>query len=396
MIKTVWRGGLLTGFVILAAALWWIAAGQQVAVPETEASVEENVAEVVTAEVTVRHMPETAEFTGYLQAVEYVEVRPRISGHIDSVHFIEGSRVEAGQLLFQIDARPYAVIVDRVRAELAQVRDRQAFAEAEYKRARQLVEQQVVTRSHYDELARNQRDLAGALRASEAALRAAELDLAYTRITAPIAGRISRAVVTPGNLVNGNSSAATLLTTLVSIDPVHLLFDVDEQTYLRALSTRFRDMPFEATTSLGVTVQFMGEAAFSHPGWVDFIDNQVNPNTGTVRVRALLPNPEGRLTPGLFARLRLELGKPRDTLLIDELAIGADQGQRFVLALNSGNIIEYRPVRLGPRIEGLREIRSGLSAGDRVVVGALHRVRPGQSVVPVSVDDNTGTLREVR
>ena len=384
-----WQSVLLGSLVLFASAvaIWWIVvAGETTAQDGQAAEVGAPAAvEAPVAETRVRYMAETAEFTGYLQAVEHVEIRPRISGHIDSIHFVEGAIVEAGALLFQIDARPYEIIAEQAHAELDQVREQLALAELQYERARQLLERDTVSRDRYDEVASRRRALAAEVQETEAAVRAAELNLAYTRVAAPVSGRVGRALITVGNLVTGETSDATLLTTLVSVDPVHVLFDVDERIYLQALNTQRQSETFPAA-DIGVSVQLMGETGFPHQGRLDFIDNQVQSGTGTVRVRAVLANPEGRLTPGLFARVRLELSAPRETLLVDERAIGADQGQHFVLALNGDNIAEYRPVRLGPRVDRLRTVRAGLSAGDRIVVGALHRVRPGQPVAPIRVE----------
>lgn len=341
--------------------------------------------EAPVATIEVRNMAQTAEFAGFLQAVEHVDIRPRISGHIESIHFEEGAVVEAGALLFQIDPRPFELSAERARAELDQAREQLALAKLQYGRARDLVEGGAVSRESYDEAASRKRALAAGVWETEAAVRHAELDLAYTRVAAPVAGRVGRALVTKGNLVSNGIGGATLLTTLVSVDPVHVLFDVDERVYLKALNAR-RGGAFPADADIGVSVQLIGETGFPHQGRLDFIDNRAHPGTGTIRVRAVLPNPAGRLTPGLFARVRLELAPPRETLLIDERAIGADQGRQFVLALNDDNVAEYRPVQLGPRIEGLREVRAGLAADDVVIVGALHRVRPGQPVTPIRTD----------
>ena len=392
MARTLWRLAFVGSVVLLAgvAAYWWGAGGDGTTAQEAPSSSSAGTSiaamEAPVAEITVRHMAETADFTGYLQAVEHVEVRPRISGHIESVHFVEGAIVEAGALLFQIDARPYEIVAEQARAELDQVREQLALAEVQYERARQLLERDTVSRDRYDELAAQRRMLAAEVRQAEAALDAAELDLAYTRITAPVSGRVGRALITTGNLVTGETGDASLLTTLVSVDPMHVLFNVDERVYLRALNAARRNATFPEGAGIGVSVQLMDEEGFPHNGRLDFIDNQVQSGTGTVRVRGVLPNSDGRLTPGLFARVRLELSEPRETLLVDERAIGTDQGRHFVLALNGEDIAEYRPVSLGPRVEGLRAIQNGLSAGDRIIIGALHRVRPGQAVAPISLE----------
>lgn len=386
---TDWRSVVAGLFVLLvgAAILGSMATtGETIAQDSATPNPAAEVMEAPVANVVVRRMAETVEFIGYLEAVEHVEIRPRVSGYIASIHFTEGAMVEAGALLFQIDPRPYEVIAARARAGLTQTREQLAFAEIQYQRARTLVARNAVSRGSYDEAASRRRALEAETEAGEATVRAAELDVGYTRITAPVAGRVGRALITKGNLVTGETGGASLLTTLVSTDPIHVIFDVDEQVYLRALSTARETAIAPAGDGIGVSVQLMSEDGFPHRGYLNFIDNQVQPSTGTVQVRAVLPNPNGRLTPGLFVRVRLELSAPRDTVLIDERVIGADQGRHFVLVLNGDNIVESRSVTLGPRIEGMRAIRDGLSADDRIVVGALHRVQPGQQVAPVSAD----------
>ncbi len=338
------------------------------------------------AEATVKRMAEIAEFTGFIRAVEHVDIRPRISGHIDSIHFSEGALVKAGDLLVQIDPRPYEAAVERAAAELAQAREHLALARLQYARASDLVEDGAVSRESYDEAKSRRRVLEAEVKVAEAALRIAELDAFYTRVAAPVSGRVGRILTTKGNLV----SRETPLTTLVSVDPAHVLFDVDERVYLQALNAQ-RSESDGATPRLDVSVQLLGETDYRHKGRLDFIDNHVRTGAGTVQARAVLPNPGGRLTPGLFARIRLELALPRETVFIDERAVGADQDGRYVFALNNDNIVEYRPVRLGRRIEGLRTVRAGLEAGELVVVGGLHRIRPGQAVVPVRVDGDADT-----
>ena len=394
MTRAQWQG-VVTGHLVLlagAALLWWMATPSVTTAQDSAAPGPPPAAmEAPVATVVVRRMAETAEFIGYLQAVEHVEIRPRISGHIDSIHFTEGAIVEAGALLFQIDPRPYEIAAAQARADLAQTREQLTLAEIQYERARTLVARNAVSRGSYDEATSRRRTLEAEAQNRQAAVRAAELDLDYTRITAPVAGRVGRALITRGNLVTGETGGGSLLTTLVSVDPMHVLFDVDERVYLRALNTARATAAAPDGAGIGVSIQLIGEDGFPHRGRLDFIDNQVQSGTGTVRVRAILPNPDGRLTPGLFARVRLDLSAPRETLLVAERAIGADQGRHFVLVLNGDNIVEHRPVIFGPRIEGLRTVRDGLLADDRIVVGALHRIRPGQLVAPVSVDaDATG------
>lgn len=376
---------LILRMLVLSAAfalVWWLGSTWLANGQAEDAGTTMPASEAPVAEVIVRSIPETAMFIGYLSAVEQVEIRSRINGRIDRVVFVEGGLVDAGALLFSIDPLPYQAVVARARAERDRAREQLSLAEVQFDRSRQLVDRGFVSRSRFDELETSRSELRATLRASEAAVRAAELDLSYTQVRAPISGRIGRALATEGNLVSGGADSAQL-TNIISIDPIHVLFDVDEQTYLRALNaTRGSD----AAGHLTVSIQLTGETGFPHAGRLDFLDNNASPETGTLRARAILANPSGRLTPGLFARIRLELTSPRETVLVDETVIGTDGGQRFVLVMNADNVVERRAVRLGMRVAELRAIEDGLSPGDLVIVGGLHRIGPGQTVIPVRVD----------
>jgi multidrug efflux system membrane fusion protein len=330
---------------------------------------------VSVAEVLSRPLRDFEEFTGRLEPVTTVSIQPRVAGFIESAQFEEGAHVKKGQLLFRIDARPFQAEVDRLAAQLKRARSQAALAASNRDRGQQLIEKHVIAQQDYEQLetaAASSRDDIGA---AEAALAAARLNLEFTQVRSPIDGRVSRMLITPGNLV----STASVLTTVVSDDPVYAYFDADEQTYLR----------FAHDGADGSSPVYMGladEDGYPHEGRLDFVDNAVDANSGTIRARAVFANKDGRYTPGLFARIKLVGAQARDSILIDERAIGTDLGKKFVLALKTDNTLEYRPVSLGANIEGLRVVTNGLAAGDVIVVNGLQHARPGASVTPQRVE----------
>ncbi|NJD88989.1 MAG: efflux RND transporter periplasmic adaptor subunit [Betaproteobacteria bacterium] len=323
------------------------------------------------------------EFSGRLEAVERVDVRSRVAGAVQSVHFREGSLVKAGDLLVTIDPAPYAAEADRAQAQVAAARARAQYTQGEFERAQRLYEQRAVAQRELDQRA-NARDEAQAnLRAAEATLQSARLNLAYTQVRAPVAGRVGKLEVTVGNLVPAGPGAPAL-TTLVSVDPIYASFDADEQSVLRAL----RDTAGAASSPsrLGAIPVLMdaghgGEAP--RKGRLQLVDNQVNAKSGTVRVRAVFENPDGTLMPGQFAEVRLGRAKPTPALLVNERAVGTDQNKKFVLVVGADNKAAYREVSLGASVDGLRIVTRGLEAGERIVVNGLQRVRPGSLVSPV-------------
>ena len=337
--------------------------------------------EVTVAEVLHRPLHEWQEFSGRLQAVNTVEVRPRVSGYVDSVAFEDGARVKKGELLFQIDPRPFQAEVDRLVAERSRAVSDLTLAKANYGRAQQLLASNAISREEYERLGAAQSAAEGALGSVNGSLQAAQLNLEFTQVRAPIEGHVSRALITAGNLVNSSS----LLTTVVSDDPVYAYFDADEQTYLHYSKQGHS----HAESSGEVFMGLVDEDGYPHKGRLDFVDNQVDPSTGTIRARAVFSNPVGRYTPGLFARIRLVGGDDRDTVLIEDRAVGTDLGKKFVLVLKPDNSIDYRLVQLGPAIDGLRVVEEGLSPGDVIVVNGLQHVRPGQTVAPTRVAMNT-------
>jgi multidrug efflux system membrane fusion protein len=346
---------------------------------------------VSAAEVTVRELRDWADFTGRLEAASHVDVRPRVEGYIESVHFDEGGRVSRGDLLFTIDPRPFEAEVARLRAELERAKAELELARSYRDRAERLLAEKATSREEYEQLAANAEVAEAALGSVEAALAAAELDLSFTRVTAPIDGRVSRAVVTAGNLVD----SSTLLTTVVADDPIHAYFDVDEHTYLELIQASTAH-PRAATAggdakgahddgALLVFVGLANEQGYPHAARLDFVDNEVDPEQGTIRARAVLSNPDGRFTPGLFARMRVVGASTYSAALIDEKAIGTDLDRKYVLVVDENGVAQYRAVELGRSIDGLRVVRSGLDRGDRVIVNGLQRVRPGMPVAATEV-----------
>jgi membrane fusion protein, multidrug efflux system len=341
---------------------------------------------VSVAEVVFRDVTEWDEFTGRLEAVNTVAIRPRVSGFVSSVRFREGAIVGRGDLLFQIDPRPFQAEVDRLKAELARARATVQRADSEAKRAGRLTAQDAMSREEHDRRTSFAAEAAAQVDAVAGGLRAAELNLEFTRVTSPIAGRVGRAIATEGNLVSSGPGEATLLTTVVSLDPIYAVFDVDEQTFLRygTLATAGKRVSARQT-GLPIQMALAAEPQFPHEGKLNFLDNQIDPDTGTIRGRAVFANPDNALTPGLFVRLRLPGTAKYDGALIRDGAVGTDLDKRYVFVVTKENAIEYRTVMLGPTFEGLRVVRSGLAAGDLVVVNGLQRVRPGMKVDPAVV-----------
>ena len=339
--------------------------------------------QVTVVPVVERDVTEWDEFTGRLQAVDSVEIRPRVSGYVAAVRFAEGAMVHRGDVLFQIDARPFQTEVDRLRAELARAHATVERANSELVRAERLRSENAMSSEERDRRASFAQESAAQVAAVEAALRAAELNLEFTRVTSPIDGRASRAIVTEGNLVSSGPGEATLLTTVVSLDPVYAYFDADEQIFLKYIAGGHNGAANREAIDRHVQMALAGEDGYPHDGRLDFLDNQVDGTTGTIRGRAVFRNTDGRLTPGLFVRLRLAGNGVYDGLLIQDRAVGTDLSHKFVYVVSPKNEIEYRPVTLGPIVNGLRVVREGLKAGEPVVVDGLQRIRPGARVQPV-------------
>ncbi|WP_281367596.1 efflux RND transporter periplasmic adaptor subunit [Stenotrophomonas tumulicola] len=337
--------------------------------------------EVSAAPVLIKQVSQWDEFSGRVEAVENVDLRPRVSGYIDKVNYVEGQEVKKGDVLFTIDARSYQAEYDRARAELARARTQSTLARGESERAKRLSEQQAISTETWEQR-RAASDQAGAqVQAAQAALDAAALNLEFTKVRAPISGRAGRAMVTAGNLVSAGD-AASVLTTLVSLEKVHVYFDADEATFLRyAQMARKGERPSERDASLPVKIGLSGEQGFPHEGTVDFLDNQVTRSTGTIRVRALLDNAERQFTPGLFARVQLLGSGQFQATLIDDRAVLTDQDRKYVYVVDKEGKAQRRDVALGRSADGLRIVENGLVAGDKVIVDGVQKVfMPGMPV----------------
>jgi multidrug efflux system membrane fusion protein len=344
--------------------------------------------QVTVASVIEREVTEWDEFTGRLQAVDSVEVRPRVSGLVSAVRFTEGAIVRRGDLLFEIDPRPFQAEVDRLRAELNRARATGQRAASELQTAERLRTENAIAKEEHDRRAAFAQESTAQSAAVEAALRAAELNLEFTRVTSPIDGRVGRAIVTEGNLVSSGPGEATLLTTVVSRDPVYAYFDADEQIFLKysAQTAGPKGSALRNSTrgsALPIRMALANDEGFPRVGHLDFLDNQLDGATGTIRGRAVFRNADRQLTPGLFVRLRLAGTATYRGLLIQDRAVGTDLSKKFVYVVGPKNEIQYRSVTLGPIVDGLRVVRGGVEAGESVVVNGLQRVRPGVQVTPV-------------
>jgi RND family efflux transporter MFP subunit len=345
---------------------------------------EVRVAQPVEGEVT-----DYEDFTGRADAMKSVEVRARVTGYLDAVHFEDGSEVKEGELLFEIDPRPYQAELDRTEATYAQAEARMRNAETEYQRTSALLKRGSVTREEFQMTTDALAEARAGVGIQRAARDLAKLNLEFTKVRAPISGRISRRMVDPGNLVQADT---TMLTTIVSLDPVYVYFDIDERTVLRLrrlvgegkiASRREAKLPFR--------VALADEEGFPREGTIDFSDNRIDPSTGTLQARGVIENPKPHvLSPGLFLRVRLPIGVPYRAVMIAEQALGSDQGRKYLYVVNDRNEAEFRPVEVGPLREGLRVIEKGLKPGERVVVSGLQRLRPGAKVVPKPAEGVAG------
>ncbi len=343
--------------------------------------------DVSVAPVVQRSVTAWDDYNGHIEATESAEIRPRVTGHLTGVHYREGGLVEKGQLLFTIDDREFSAAADAARADLVRAESRLVLAQQELTRAEALIAARAVSQGEL-ESRRVEFQQAEADRVSaRARLAQAGLNLGFTRVTAPFAGRAGDALVDPGNLVQ---TGTTILTTVVSIDPVYVAFEGDERAYLRYQElARAGSRQSSRDARNPVQVGLADESGYPHAGEMDFVDNKLNPATGTIRARAVLPNPDGALTPGLFARVRLLGESQKDALLIHEQAVLTDQDRRYVYILGKGNTAERRDVKLGPQVEGLRIVESGLAPGDRVIVNGMRKIFfAGQPVSPREVPMN--------
>ncbi|NMG72820.1 efflux RND transporter periplasmic adaptor subunit [Parazoarcus communis] len=332
-------------------------------------------AAVDVATVASQHITDWHNYSGRLEAVDRVEIRPQVSGTIVAVHFEDGALVRKGDPLFTIDPRPYAAVLEQARAGLAAAEARAAYTANDLARAERLIADNAIARRVLDEKENAAREAAANRLAARAAVESARLNLEYTRITAPVSGRVSRAEVTVGNVVAAGAGSPPL-TTLVSVARIYAAFDVDEQSYLALINGR------QSGAGVPVHLGLANEDDYPRRGVVSSVDNRMDTSSGTIRVRAVFDNPDGTLLPGLYARIRLGSSNTREALLIDERAIGTDQNKRFVLVVDDANRTAYREVSLGGAQSSLRVVEDGLQAGERIVVNGLQRTRPGQTVSP--------------
>ncbi len=364
---------LLGGIAILRVNAG--AATQAGAVPAAAPAVAVDVATVASQTITDWH-----DYSGRLEAVDRVEIRPLVSGTLTRVHFTDGSLVEKGDVLFTIDPRPYQAAVDHAKALVAAAQARVAYTASDIARAERLLAGNAIAKRDYEEKRNAARGAAADLQAAKATLESGLLDLEHTRILAPISGRLSRAEVTPGNVVTAGAGS-TPLTSLVSVARIYASFDVDEQSFLKFVNPARTSGNGQAPIFLGLA----NEEDYPRPGKLASVDNQMDTSSGTIRVRAIFDNADGALVPGLYARIRLGGGAPHSAILIDEKAIGTDQSKRFVVVVDQNNKTAYREVRLGASQKGGSVVEAGLKAGERIVVNGLQRIRPGDMVTPKPV-----------
>jgi RND family efflux transporter MFP subunit len=352
--------------------------------------------EVTVAEVRAEELAEWDEYQGVFQAVDRVDVRPRVSGYLIRVAFTEGTEVRKGAVLFEIDPEPYQATLDQRKADLARSRARLSLTERDAKRGEGMVAAQAISQEEMDTRLTLVAEARAAVAAAEAAVRAAELDLGYTKVRSPVDGRTSRAEVTEGNLLTGGPGEPTELTTVVSLDPIYVYFEGDESAYLRyAHLDRTGERASSRRAANPVQIGLADEEGFPHHGRMDFVDNRLDRETGTIRARAVVPNPDRLFTPGMFARVRLIGSGVRRVTVIPEVAVSTDQDRKFVFVFNrDSSTVAYRPVTLGRQVDGQRRIiREGLKPGEQIVVNGFARIRPGVRVkaTAASADSTAGS-----
>ena len=380
--RRLWVAGTtLTAVAAAFAAVFMLQSGPAVATPSPAAQATPvSVATVVQSDVATWN-----DFSGRLEAVERVDIRSRVAGTVQGVHFREGALVKAGDLLLTIDPAPYQADVDRAAAQVFAAQSRLANARSNYERVRQLLQDHAISQREYDDSLNAQSEADANLRSAQAQLQTARLSLGYTQVKAPVSGRVGKLEITTGNLVAAGPGAP-VLTTLVSVSPIYASFDADEQIVTRALS----ELPAGASAraqieKIPVQMGTVADTATPIAGHLQLVDNQVDAKSGTVRVRAVFDNADGALMPGQFAHLRMGQVKADSALLINERAVGTDQSKKFVMVVGADDKANYREVTLGANVDGLRIVTTGLKPGERVVVNGLQRVRPGALIAPQMV-----------
>jgi RND family efflux transporter MFP subunit len=347
--------------------------------------------EVTVSQPVAREVGDYFVTTGQVAAVESVDVRARVSGYLFGVHFEDGTEVKQGDLLFEIDPRPYQATLEQAEADLARWEAERRKAEADVVRTQKLLPRGAASERDLEVAIAAKETAIASIKAAKASIDQANLNLEWARVIAPISGRVSRASITKGNLIQLSGSSSDVLTTLVSMDPMYVYFDIDEATVLeRQAANRAAGRPSRPDRvkdlNLSVEIALGGHGAFEIKGPLDFVDNRVDPSTGTLKARAVFDNAERLLTPGLFVRVRVQINELKPSLLVPERAIGTDQGTKYLLVVDEQNRVEYRPVELGPLTDdGFRAVRKGLQAEDWVIVNGVQRARPGASVNPQRV-----------
>jgi len=338
---------------------------------------------VTVAQPLAKKVTDWDEYTGRFVAVQSVELRARVSGYLDKILFKDGQLVEKGQLLFEIDPRPFRAAADKAEADLKSAESRRDLAASELVRAGKLLQAHAISQEEFDTRDQGARETASAVMSAAAAARSAALDLEFTEIRAPFAGRIGDRKIDIGNLVSGGTAGATLLASIVTQDPIYFEFEGSEADYLKYVRlARAGIRPSSRDAANEVSVKLMDENKWLHRGQMNFVDNQLDPNSGTVRGRALLANPDGVFQPGMFGRLRLIGSGQYDALLVPDEAIASDQATKLVMVVEEDGTVKPHPVTLGPKVDGLRVIRSGIAAGDKLIISGLTRARPGAKVTP--------------
>ncbi|MET0381790.1 MAG: efflux RND transporter periplasmic adaptor subunit [Burkholderiaceae bacterium] len=385
--RRLWVAGTtLTAASAIVAAVFSLRANPAAATAPAAAAPQATPVSVAT--VVQSNVATWDEFSGRLEAVERVDIRPRVAGTVERVHFREGALVKAGDLLITIDPAPYQADVDRAQAQVVAAQAHLNFARSEFERSKRLLDEHAIAQREFDERSNAQNEADANLRAAQAQLQTARLSLGYTQVKAPVSGRVGKLEITTGNLVAAGPGAP-VLTTLVSVSPIYAGFDADEQIVTRAL----RELPGGAgarglVEKIPVEMGTSRDADTPIKGHLQLVDNQVDAKSGTVRVRAVFDNADGALIPGQFARLRMGQAKSDPALLINERAVGTDQNKKFVMVVGGDDKVAYREVTLGANVDGLRIVTSGLKANERVVVNGLQRVRPGALVAPQAVPMN--------
>jgi len=368
--RPLWQRAALVGsplVLLAAAATFWSSDPSPAAAPTAPT--------VTVAAPIERNVNQWDDYVGRFEASRSVEVRPRVSGAIIAVHFTDGAIVRQGQLLFTIDPRPFTAALAEARAGVATAQSELALAETNLARGRRLLETEAVSQASVDQLIAKERSARAALAATQARVQARALDVEFTRVRAPIGGRISDRKIDPGNLVSAGDAGGTLLTTINALDPIYFTFDVPESLFLKSSRQRQGGEPGDVTE-----IRLQDEADYNWRGRLDFTDNGINQNSGTVRARAIVPNPNYFLTPGMFGNMRLADGGTTAALLVPDAAIRTDQARKIVLTVGKDGTVAAKPVETGPLVAGLRVIRSGLAKSDRIVVQGVQFAMPGSKV----------------